>query len=93
MAEDSSGNVGSVLLAFTVGAVLGAATALLFAPRSGRETRDFLADKGRDLADKARGVSADAKAYVQGKKEDISAAVQAGREAMRHERAHTESEV
>jgi len=93
MAEDSSGNIGSVLLAFTVGAVLGAATALLFAPRSGRETRDFLAEKGRDLADSARGVKDNATSYIRGKKDNISAAVQAGREAMRQERTRTETEV
>jgi gas vesicle protein len=51
--DDRSGNVGTVLLAFVIGAVAGAAVALLYAPASGREMRDFLGDTARDAARKA----------------------------------------
>jgi len=37
------------LTAFLVGGVIGAAAALLFAPRSGKETRAFLTDKAEEL--------------------------------------------
>ena len=40
-------------MAFTVGALIGGAIALLTAPRTGRETRETLNDWTRDMADKA----------------------------------------
>ncbi len=48
-----SGSAGAVLLAFVVGAVAGAAVALLYAPATGREIRDFLGEKAREGARKA----------------------------------------
>lgn len=38
----------------TVGAVIGAAVALLLAPKTGDETRDILREKGSDFAKQAR---------------------------------------
>ncbi|MGH7358105.1 MAG: YtxH domain-containing protein [Candidatus Rokuibacteriota bacterium] len=38
----------------TVGAVIGAAVALLLAPRTGDETRELLRERGSDLAKQAR---------------------------------------
>ena len=38
---------GEVMLAFLLGAVAGAAVALLYAPASGEETREFLSEKAR----------------------------------------------
>ena len=48
MAQDNGAGAGSVLLAFLVGAVAGAAVALLYAPAAGRETREFLGEKARE---------------------------------------------
>ncbi len=45
---------------FFLGAALGAAAGLLLAPKSGRETRDLLAEKGGDLARKAQDLAMDA---------------------------------
>jgi gas vesicle protein len=42
-----------VLSGFLVGSVIGAATALLFAPRSGEETRMSIRDKALELRDQA----------------------------------------
>ena len=42
-----------MLLAFVVGALAGAAVALLYAPASGRETREYLGDRAREGARKA----------------------------------------
>lgn len=42
MSKDSSGS--SVIMAFVVGALTGAAVALLFAPASGEETREYSAE-------------------------------------------------
>ena len=43
-----------VILSFLVGALTGAAAAVLLAPRSGRETREILGEKWRDAADQGR---------------------------------------
>ncbi len=53
MADNNSAGTGTVLLAFLVGAVAGAAVALLYAPATGRETREYLSDKAREGARKA----------------------------------------
>ena len=42
------------MLAFVVGALTGAAVALLFAPASGEETREYLGQKAREGRARAR---------------------------------------
>ena len=44
----SRDNSGSMMVAFVIGALTGAAVALLFAPASGEETRDRLGQKARE---------------------------------------------
>ena|SRR5918996_3608299 len=44
----------SAFMAFLLGGLTGAALALLYAPRSGRETRDLLGEKLREGADRSR---------------------------------------
>ena len=87
MSENDSNRLGGYVTAFAVGAVLGAGLALLYASRSGKETRELLAKKGRELKDKAEDTFDDAREFIRGKKAEISAAVEAGKEAMREERA------
>jgi gas vesicle protein len=53
MADDRTDPAG-YLGWFFLGAALGAAAALLLAPKSGRETRDLLAEKSGDFARKAQ---------------------------------------
>ena len=48
---------GTVMLAFVVGALTGAAVALLFAPASGEETREYIGQKTREGRARARGTS------------------------------------
>jgi gas vesicle protein len=48
--NDSAG--GAVLLAFVAGAIAGAAVALLFAPATGEETRDYLGQRAREGREK-----------------------------------------
>jgi gas vesicle protein len=89
MARDDGGGAGTVLLAFILGAVGGAAVALLYAPASGRETRDRLAEK----ADEARARAADAAAkgrevLTQGR-ETLTTAIERGREAYQQARRDT----
>jgi gas vesicle protein len=51
MARDDGG--GSVVAAFLIGAITGAAVALLLAPATGEEMRRMLGQKAREGADKA----------------------------------------
>jgi gas vesicle protein len=85
--NNESCQVGGYLAAFAIGALVGTAAALLYAPRSGKETRDLLAKKGRDLKGRATDALEDATDFVQGKKAELTAAVEAGKDAMREERA------
>lgn len=46
--ETESTDSGSNLAWFLTGAILGATIAILYAPRSGKDTRQYLSDKSRD---------------------------------------------
>ena len=86
MSQDNSAGAGNILLAFILGAVSGAALALLYAPASGRETREFLGER----ADEARAKAAEAaqrgrEAFSQGR-ETIASAIDRGREAYQQAR-------
>ena len=48
----SENNSGEVILALILGGIIGAAVGILYAPRSGKETREKLMDLGEDFADK-----------------------------------------
>jgi gas vesicle protein len=52
--DDRDSNASSVILAFLLGGLTGAAVALLYAPRSGQETRDLLSERMRETADRGR---------------------------------------
>ena len=86
MSETSSNHIGTIT-AFAIGALAGAGLALLFAPQSGSETREQLAQKGRDVRDRAEQALNDAKSLLNSKKTEIVAAVDAAKSAMREERA------
>jgi gas vesicle protein len=45
---------GGLLVAFVAGAIVGAAVALLYAPASGEETREYLGQRAREGRDRAR---------------------------------------
>jgi len=60
MARDDGGAAGTVVVAFVLGAVAGAAVALLVAPASGEETRRMLAEKAREGREKAGEAARDA---------------------------------
>jgi gas vesicle protein len=91
----------SRLAYFLVGGGIGAVVALLFAPRSGRETRDLIAQKaveGRDrmastsrtMSDRVTNYIDKGKEVVTSQKEQISAAIEAGKQAYREEKAKSQ---
>jgi gas vesicle protein len=84
---NESSRVGGYLAAFAIGALIGTGAALLYAPRSGKETRELIAKKGRALKGQATDAIEDAKEFIDGKKAELAAAIEAGKDAMREERA------
>jgi gas vesicle protein len=86
MAQDDSAGAGSILLAFLLGAVSGAAVALLYAPASGRDTRDYLGDRAREGRERANEAAARASQMVQQGRETLTSAIEKGREAYQQAR-------
>jgi gas vesicle protein len=106
---------GVAVLSFLTGTAIGAALALLLAPRSGRETRELIAEYGTEFKERAVGEIRDrgedaiehgremiergkelvsrgtemvnqGRDYLDEKKKTLSAAIEAGKEAMQKEK-------
>ncbi len=84
MSKDSSGS--SVMMAFVVGALTGAAVALMFAPASGEETREYLGKKAREGKDKAREAVDHGREYYDRQRDNLVTAVDRGRDAFQQAR-------
>lgn len=87
MARDEGAGAGSILLAFLLGAVTGAAVALLYAPATGQETRDFLEEKTREGREKAAEAAAKGRQIINQGRETLATAIDRGREAYQQARA------
>jgi gas vesicle protein len=81
MANQSGVGAGGVMLAFIAGAVAGAAVALLFAPASGEETREYLNERAREGRDRAAEAARQGRELLNRQRETISSAIERGREA------------
>jgi gas vesicle protein len=96
MVDDRNSDAAGYIGWFFLGAVAGAAAALLIAPKSGRETRDLLAEHGEEVLNKARGAAGEAKVkagdlfgkgreYFEEQTNRLITAFEAGKSAMREE--------
>jgi gas vesicle protein len=83
MAKDNTGNF---MVAFVMGALTGAAVALLFAPASGEETREYLGQKAREGKAKARDAMDQGRDYYNSQRDNLATAVERGREAFNQAR-------
>ena len=84
MAESGKGSViPGLFAAFAVGAMVGAGLALLYAPRSGQETRELLCKKTRALKDAAGEALEHGKGLVGAMKDRAGAAIAQGQESAR----------
>ncbi len=90
-------NVGSKISFFLVGLGVGTLLGILFAPKSGEETREYLSlkaeegreyaqKKARELRERAEDLLERSKEVASRQKDSISAAVDAGREAYQREK-------
>lgn len=93
----SDNNGGSKVGFFLAGAGIGAILALLFAPKTGQDTRNYIAqranegrervtEKSREYRDRAEGYVDKARGTVTKQKEQLSAALEAGKQAYREEK-------
>ena len=93
----SDNNGGSKAAFFLAGAGIGAILALLFAPKTGKEARDYIAqragesrdrvtEKSKEYRQRAEGYVEKARDTVAKQKEQLSAALEAGKQAYREER-------
>ncbi len=90
-------NVGAKISYFIVGLGIGTLVGILFAPKSGEETRDFLAQKAdegreyaqkkaRELRERAEDLIERSKEIINREKGSLAAAVEAGKETYQRER-------
>lgn len=97
MSEEKSIPAGTVLASFMAGAAIGAGLALLFAPKSGAEMRETIADFAEDAVDKIKEYTKEAQEKIKTaveegkesfteKKSVLTSAIEAGREAMQKEK-------
>lgn len=97
MDNDRGFSSGTVFMAFILGGAVGAGLAILFAPQSGKETRDKirgLADDAKEKAsqyteqmkDKIASTIEEGKGLLEEKKSIITSAIEAGKEAMEKEK-------
>ena len=90
--DDAAGYLGW----FFLGGMIGAAAALLMAPKTGRETREILAERGNEVAKRAQEMATDAQGRAgewfdksrelfEEQTQRLMTAFEAGKDAMRDE--------
>ena len=89
MSRDDGSAAGTVILAFVLGAVTGAAVALLMAPVSGEEARRLLSERAREGRERAEEAARQGREFLNRQRDTLSSAVDRGREAYTQARAAT----
>jgi gas vesicle protein len=84
--DERNAGTSGVVLSFLLGALSGAALAILFAPRSGRETREILSEKLRETADRGRRLGEHAVEKGREAAEDASGYLERQRDALEKRR-------
>lgn len=80
MSNQQGIGAGGVLMAFAVGAAVGAAVALLFAPATGEETREYLGERAREGRDRATEAARQGRDMVNRGRETLTTAFDRARE-------------
>ncbi len=86
MARDEGAGAGSILLAFLLGAVSGAAVALLYAPATGAETREYLGERAREGRERASVLADKSREIINDGRDTLATAIERGREAYQQAR-------
>ncbi len=86
MSRENDTHSGVVMMAFVMGAIAGAATALLMAPATGTDTRRVLNERAREGREKAGDAAREGADFVRRQREQLSTAIDRGREAYQRAR-------
>jgi gas vesicle protein len=81
MARDDGGAAGTIVVTFVLGALAGAAVALLLAPTTGEETRRILSEKAKEGRDRASDAARQGREFINRQRENLTTAIDRGREA------------
>ena len=74
------GNGGSMFVAFVAGAIAGAAVALLFAPATGEDTREYLGQRAREGKDRAADAARQGREVLNKQRDNLTTAFDRARE-------------
>ena len=80
MAQNEGIGAAGVLLAFMVGATVGAAVALLYAPATGEETRDYLGKRAKEGRDRVNEMARQGREVITKQRENLTTAFDRARE-------------
>lgn len=86
MANHQGPPAGTIITAFALGAIAGAAVALLVAPATGDEMRRVLSQKAREGADRASEAARQAREFAERQRGTFTEAIERGREAYQQAR-------
>jgi gas vesicle protein len=87
MARDDAGAAGTIVVSFVLGAITGAAVALLMAPTTGEETRRKLSEKAREGRERATDAARQGREFVNRQRDTFSQAFERGRDAYNQARS------
>ena len=101
--DEEKGVLLSVLAGIGLGAIVGAAAGLLFAPKAGQETREDIKKAAEDLKSRAEGVVGDlrssvddlvekSKDLVETTRSKVQQAIETGKQAMAEKKGELEGE-
>jgi gas vesicle protein len=91
--SNQQGSGGGTFLAFLAGAVVGAAVALLYAPATGDETREFLGQRAKEGKDRAAEAARQGREIVNEQREKMTTAFERAREQFQAVSRETEQDV
>jgi len=103
MSDERSGDAAGYLGWFFLGAIAGAATALLLTPKTGQEARELLTEHGQEWFQKAQEAATEAqdkagdllgkgREYIEEQRNRLIGAFEAGRSAMKEEMGNLRSD-
>lgn len=87
MASNEGNAAGMVVVAFVLGAVTGAAVALLMAPATGEEVRRMIGDKAREGRERANEAARQGREFLNRQRDTVTSAIDRGREAYQQARS------
>jgi gas vesicle protein len=87
--DDDATAAGTIIVAFLLGAVTGAAIAFLVAPTSGEDMRRKIADRAREGRDRATSAARQGREFIDRQRQTVSSAIERGKEAYHQARGST----